>query len=85
VALVHRFSERTRHLVSRSRIASLNDREMDVIVAVNVFYSDSQVRWIRGDITVASQNRASVHNLPFVENDVNRRLFYHRRLMAESG
>jgi hypothetical protein len=31
---------------SRSRIAPSNDREMDVIVDINVFYSDLQARWI---------------------------------------
>src|ERR1700739_1308607 len=33
------------------RIASVNDREMDVIVDVNVFYFDLQARWISANST----------------------------------
>ena len=36
---------RFRLTFSRSRIAPSNDREMDVIVGINVFYSDLQARW----------------------------------------
>jgi hypothetical protein len=34
-----------------SRRATLNDREVDVIVDVNVFYSDQQARWVSTDVT----------------------------------
>src|SRR6266496_5173264 len=34
-----------------SRITAFNDREMNVIVDVNAFYSDAQLRWISADIT----------------------------------
>jgi len=33
------------------RWATFNDREVDVIVDVNVFYSDQQARWVSADIT----------------------------------
>jgi len=42
---------RFRFIFSRSQIASSNDREMDVIVDINVFYSDPQTCWIPTDIT----------------------------------
>jgi hypothetical protein len=53
----------------RSRIASSNDREMDVIVDINIFYRDLQARWVpRRCHLWQVQNRASLHNLQFVEN-----------------
>src|SRR6266496_4472021 len=75
---------RFRFTFSRSRIASSNDREMDVIVDINVFYSDLQARWIPADVT-SGKFKIAHHCITSSYRKCNSRLSYHRRLLAESG